>query len=130
MTAPRSYGERTFRLVRDAAAGHGGRTVKSLGDGLMIVFASAIEAVAAAAAIQAEVATTLDDGPADGRVRVGLHVGEPIRDEGDYFGRPVVLARRLCDAAGPGQILASDLVRNLVKVAAARSSSARSAAAR
>jgi len=47
-----------FRLVRDAASGHGGRTVKSLGDGLMIVFASAIEAVAAAAAIQAEVATT------------------------------------------------------------------------
>ena len=42
-----------FRLVRDAAAAHGGRTVKSLGDGLMIVFASAIEAVASAAAIQA-----------------------------------------------------------------------------
>jgi class 3 adenylate cyclase/DNA-binding CsgD family transcriptional regulator/tetratricopeptide (TPR) repeat protein len=103
-----------FRLVRDAASAHGGRTVKSLGDGLMIVFASAVEAVAAAAAIQAAVATTLDDGPADGRVRVGLHVGEPIRDEGDYFGRPVVVARRLCDAAGPGQILASDLVRNLV----------------
>ncbi len=105
-----------FRLVRDAAASHGGRTVKSLGDGLMIVFASAVEAVLAAGAIQAAVATTLDDDPrADGRVRVGLHVGEPIRDEGDYFGRPVVLARRLCDAAGPGQILASDLVRNLVK---------------
>ncbi len=105
-----------FRLVRDAAAAHGGRTVKSLGDGLMIVFASAVEAVVAAAAIQAAVATTLDDeSGADGRVRVGLHVGEPIRDEGDYFGRPVVIARRLCDAAGPGQILASDLVRNLVK---------------
>ncbi|HEV7526520.1 MAG TPA: AAA family ATPase [Acidimicrobiia bacterium] len=103
-----------FRLVRDAAATHGGRTVKSLGDGLMIVFASAVEAVAAAAAIQARVASTLDDGSHDGRVRVGLHVGEPIRDEGDYFGRPVVIARRLCDAAGPSQVLASDLVRNLV----------------
>src|SRR5215831_21423604 len=34
-----------FRLVRDAAASHGGRTVKSLGDGLMIVFASAVQAV-------------------------------------------------------------------------------------
>src|SRR5947208_14213916 len=57
-----------FRLVRDAAAAHGGRTVKSLGDGLMIVFASAIEAVAAAAAIQRAVAKTLDRSTgADGR---------------------------------------------------------------
>jgi len=104
-----------FRLVRDAAAAHGGKTVKSLGDGLMIVFASAVQAVTAAAAIQAAVATTLDPFSGnDGRVRFGLHVGEPIRDEGDYFGRPVVIARRLCDGAGPGQILASDLVRNLV----------------
>ncbi|MDQ1384316.1 MAG: hypothetical protein QOG65_1695, partial [Actinomycetota bacterium] len=103
-----------FRLVRDAAGAHGGRTVKSLGDGLMIVFASAVEAVAAAATIQQRVASALAAADTtDGRVRVGLHVGEPIRDEGDYFGRPVVIARRLCDAAGPGQILASDLVRNL-----------------
>ena len=119
-----------FRLVRDAAAAHGGRTVKSLGDGLMIVFASAIEAVAAAAAIQVRVTTTVDhDTEREGRVRVGLHVGEPIRDEGDYFGRPVVIARRLCDAAAPGQILASDLVRNLVG-GRAPWSSGRSVAAR
>jgi class 3 adenylate cyclase/ATP/maltotriose-dependent transcriptional regulator MalT len=104
-----------FRLVRDAAASHGGRTVKSLGDGLMIVFASAVQAVAAAASIQSAVASSHDPtAGAEGRVRVGLHVGEPIRDEGDYFGRPVVIARRLCDGAAPGQILASDLVRNLV----------------
>jgi class 3 adenylate cyclase/DNA-binding CsgD family transcriptional regulator/tetratricopeptide (TPR) repeat protein len=104
-----------FRLVRDAAASHGGRTVKSLGDGLMIVFASAVQAVAAAASIQSAVASSHDPAAgSEGRVRVGLHVGEPIRDEGDYFGRPVVIARRLCDGAAPGQILASDLVRNLV----------------
>jgi class 3 adenylate cyclase/ATP/maltotriose-dependent transcriptional regulator MalT len=103
-----------FRLVRDTAAAHGGRTVKSLGDGLVMTFASAVEAVAAAAGIQERVATALAAADTtDGRVRVGLHVGEPIRDEGDHFGRPVVMARRLCDAAGPGQILASDLVRDL-----------------
>ena len=60
-----------FRLVRDAAAAHGGRTVKSLGDGLMIVFASAIEAVVAAATIQQRVATTLDGRVADRRPRPG-----------------------------------------------------------
>ena len=49
-----------FRLVRDAAAAHGGRTVKSLGDGLMIVFASAIEAVRPRPAIQVRVTTTVD----------------------------------------------------------------------
>jgi class 3 adenylate cyclase/DNA-binding CsgD family transcriptional regulator len=110
-----SFRRAHFRLVRDAAASHGGRTVKSLGDGLMIVFASAVQAVAAAASIQSAVASSHDPAAgAEGRVRVGLHVGEPIRDEGDYFGRPVVIARRLCDGAAPGQILASDLVRNLV----------------
>ena len=48
-------------------------------------------------------------------IRIGLHVGEPIRDEDDYFGTSVVIARRLCDGAAPGQILASDLVRELVE---------------
>ena len=70
-SAPRSCGGRTSASSPDATRlPHGSRTVKSLGDGLMIVFASAVEAVAAAAAIQAAVATTLDDDPrADGRVR-------------------------------------------------------------
>ena len=48
------------------------------------------------------------------RVRVGLNVGEPIRDEDDYFGTPVVVAKRLCDTADGGQILASELLRALV----------------
>jgi DNA-binding CsgD family transcriptional regulator/class 3 adenylate cyclase len=47
-------------------------------------------------------------------VRVGLHVGEPIQDDNEYFGTPVVVAKRLCDAAAAGQILASGLVRGLV----------------
>ena len=44
-------------------------------------------------------------------VRIGLHVGEPIRDEDDYFGTSVVVAKRLCDRAEGGQIIASELVR-------------------
>jgi tetratricopeptide (TPR) repeat protein len=47
-------------------------------------------------------------------VRVGLNVGEAIRDESDYFGTAVVIARRLCDKAGAGQIFASDLVVRLL----------------
>ena len=38
----------------------------------------------------------------------------PVRDEDDYFGAAVVVAKRLCDSAGAGQILISSLVRGLV----------------
>src|SRR5262249_47253445 len=48
------------------------------------------------------------------RIRVGLHVGEPIRREDDYFGTAVVVAKRLCDSARGGQILVSELTRELV----------------
>ncbi|MGH9036330.1 MAG: AAA family ATPase, partial [Acidimicrobiia bacterium] len=47
-------------------------------------------------------------------VRVGLHAGEPVADDDDFFGAAVVVAKRLCDRAGGGQILASDVIRNLV----------------
>jgi tetratricopeptide (TPR) repeat protein len=42
-----------------------------------------------------------------------MNAGEPIRDEDDYFGLPVVVAKRLCDKAGGGQILVSEVVRRL-----------------
>jgi len=47
-------------------------------------------------------------------MRVGLHAGEAVKEGDDYFGTPVVIAKRLCDLAAPGQILASHLVRALV----------------
>jgi class 3 adenylate cyclase/tetratricopeptide (TPR) repeat protein len=100
-----------FRLLREVAGTHGGQEVKNLGDGLMVAFASAVDAVACAIAIQQAVNRQAEE---DLAVRVGLNVGEPIVDEGDYFGTPVVVAKRLCDAAAAGQILASDVVRALV----------------
>jgi tetratricopeptide (TPR) repeat protein len=48
-------------------------------------------------------------------VRVGLHVGEPVVDEDDYFGISVNIAKRLCDSAEAGQIIASDVVRQLAE---------------
>ncbi|MGH8973885.1 MAG: BTAD domain-containing putative transcriptional regulator, partial [Acidimicrobiia bacterium] len=103
-----------FRLVRDAVAAHGGTEVKTLGDGVMVAFTSPLAAIRCAVALQQTIerdnrrrATTL-------AVRVGLHAGEPISHEDDYFGTPVVVAKRLCDRAEGGQILASALVRALV----------------
>jgi tetratricopeptide (TPR) repeat protein len=81
----------------------------------MVAFASAVDAVAAAIGMQQAVqrhAERIGDDRLG--VRVGLNVGEPILDEDDYFGTPVVIAKRLCDAGDSGQILASDVVRALV----------------
>jgi class 3 adenylate cyclase len=47
-------------------------------------------------------------------VRVGLHAGEALREETDYFGTPVVIARRLCEQARAGQILSSGVVVGLL----------------
>jgi len=89
--------------------------VKKLGDGLMAVFPSSVDAVRCAMAIQRAVARqNLTGGAGRVEVRVGLHAGEPIREEEDYFGTPVVVAKRLCDLANGGQVLTSSLVRDLV----------------
>jgi DNA-binding SARP family transcriptional activator len=103
-----------FGLLREAAGMHGGEEVKNLGDGLMVAFVSAVDALACAITIQQAVHRASANGELALAVRIGLNVGEPIRDEGDYFGTPVVIAKRLCDAGAPGQILASELVRALV----------------
>jgi class 3 adenylate cyclase len=98
-----------FALLREVIAMHGGHEVKSLGDGLMIAFSSAADAVSCAVAI--DKACNDDSGPA--MVRIGIHSGEPVLEDGDYFGICVVIAKRLCDAVEGGGILVSDAVRSL-----------------
>lgn len=95
-----------FAALRTAVAGHGGREVKNLGDGLMVVFESAGAALGCAREMQQTVASGL---------RVGVSAGEAEVDDGDYFGLPVVEAARLCAVAQGGEILVTDLVRALVK---------------
>jgi predicted ATPase/class 3 adenylate cyclase len=100
------------RLLRDAVAAHGGHEVSWLGDGLMVAFDSAIDAVKCAIAMQ-----QASRRPTAGerlQIRAGLNVGEAFVGDSNYFGSPVVIARRLCDRAGPGQIFASDLVARLL----------------
>ena len=101
---------RHFALLRAAVTAHHGHEVKSLGDGLMVVFAAVGDAVACAAEMQAAVSR---EDQALG-LRVGIHVGEPVTEGDDYFGTAVIIARRLCDAAGPGQTLVSESVSQLV----------------
>ena len=94
-------------VVRAALAAHEGEEVKHTGDGIMASFGSAVSAVEAALAIQHDLAG------GEVRVRVGLNAGEPIQEEGDLFGGSVQLAARVCDRAEPGQVLVSNVVREL-----------------
>src|SRR5262245_32272515 len=100
------------RLLKDTVAAHGGEEVKWLGDGLMTVFGSAADAVRGAVAMQ-QAARRRVAGERLAR-RVGLHAGEALREETDYFGTPVVIARRLCEQTQAGQILASGVVVGLL----------------
>ncbi len=96
-----------FALLRREIAAAGGEEVKSLGDGLMVAFRSARAALVCAVAMQQAVAAANRSGPPV-QIRVGLHRGEPHREEDDFFGMAVVVARRLCDRAQGGEILASE----------------------
>jgi len=100
------------QVVREALRAHDGREIKHTGDGIMASFASASQAVACAIAIQRAVAASVGAGDSF-RVRIGLNAGEPVAEEDDLFGTAVQLAKRACDAAAPGQILASNVVREL-----------------
>jgi len=104
-----------FALLREVVARSGGDEVKNLGDGLMVTFPSVIQAAECAVTMQHSLYERHRSGADLAlRIRIGLHVGEPFRDEGDFFGTAVVVAKRLCDRADPGQILASELVASLV----------------
>jgi class 3 adenylate cyclase/DNA-binding NarL/FixJ family response regulator len=106
---------RHFALLRRTIQFHGGREVKSLGDGLMAVFDSATDGVRCAVEMQRAIDEDNRRAHAERiAIRVGLGMGEATVEGGDYFGSPVVEASRLCDQAGPGEILATDMVRVLV----------------
>jgi class 3 adenylate cyclase len=101
--------------VNAAVEGAGGRVVKTLGDGVMASFESALGALRAAAEIQVAV-ERLDaaHGGIGIAARVGVAAGEPIRDGEDLHGMSVVIASRLSSAAGTGEVLVQDLVQALV----------------
>ena len=101
--------------VRGALDSYNGREIKHTGDGIMASFFSASRALGCALHIQYKLAARNAANPEDAvRVRIGLNAGEPIAEGNDLFGTSVQLARRICDRAEPGQVLVSDVVRQLV----------------
>jgi len=102
-------------LIRRQLAAHRGFEVKSQGDGFMVAFGSARSALRCAIAIQRDLAARRDQsGSQVLRVRIGLHTGEVIREQQDFFGHTVILAARIGAKANGGEILVSALSRSLV----------------
>jgi adenylate cyclase len=97
-------------VVREALAVQGGTEIKHTGDGIMASFPTASGALECAVAIQRAVEQRAD---ANLRVHIGLNAGEPVAEEQDLFGTAVQLARRICDHGEAGQILVSNVVREL-----------------
>jgi predicted ATPase/class 3 adenylate cyclase len=102
-------------ILRDAVVAHGGQVVKTTGDGIHAVFATAHDALGAAVAMQLGLATEPfgETGPL--RVRMGVHTCEAEYREGDYFGSEVNRAARLMSVAHGGQVVVSSVTSGLVR---------------
>jgi class 3 adenylate cyclase len=102
-----------FGLLRRALERTAGSEVKNLGDGLMVVFDSAVQSLACAIEMQQAVEARNRRAGEQLGVRIGVSVGDATVEDGDYFGEPVVQAARLCAHAGGGQIVVGELVRQV-----------------
>src|SRR5438874_283512 len=110
-------------LVDPAIASRRGRIVKTTGDGLLVEFASVVDAVRSAVEVQRAMAEQNAAVPQDRRIefRIGIHVGDIIFDDNDIFGDGVNIAARLEGIAEPGGVCMSDdayrQVRGKVEIA-------------
>jgi TolB-like protein len=96
---------------------HGGRIVKTTGDGLLAEFPSVVDAVRCAVEVQRGMAERNVAVPAPERIefRIGINLGDVIVEEGDIFGDGVNIAARLESLAEPGGVLISNNVHDQVR---------------
>jgi adenylate cyclase len=104
-------------VVDPAIAKHGGRIVKTTGDGLLLEFPSVVNAVRCAFEVQQAMAAKIADVPEDRRItfRIGINIGDIIVDGDDIFGDGVNVAARLQEIAEPGGICISTRVHEDVR---------------
>lgn len=100
-------------LIDPTIAAHRGRLVKLMGDGALVEFASAVDAVQCAVELQEAMAERTADEPEDRRIvfRIGINIGDLIVDGEDLYGDGVNIAARLEKLAPPGGVC---LARNVV----------------
>ena len=101
-------------IIRRQIGLHRGFEVKTIGDAFMVAFQSAVQAVRCAAAIQRDFAKRNEKANPRIRVRIGLHTGEAVKVEDDFYGRHINYAARVANVAKPGQIVVSALLHDVV----------------
>jgi adenylate cyclase len=109
--------QRRVELVEPAIARHHGRIFKLMGDGLLVEFGSAVDAIECAATIQQAMTDANREMPQDRRIdlRIGLHVGDVIIEGDDRHGEAVNVAVRLEQVAQPGGICISRRVMGMAR---------------
>jgi adenylate cyclase len=100
-------------VIDPKIAEHRGRLVKTTGDGLLVEFASVVDALRCAVEVQREMAGRSTPVPLDNRIefRIGINVGDIVVEDGDIFGDGVNVAARLEALAEPGGICVSARVQ-------------------
>jgi adenylate cyclase len=102
------------RATREALQRFSGTEVKTMGDGFLASFRSIQRALDCAVELQRRLSSEEHGLPAGFRIRVGINAGEPIEEDGDLFGSSVITAARIVGLAKGGEILVSNVVRELV----------------
>ena len=102
-------------IGREAVEAHGGRVVKTTGDGMHAVFDDPLGAIRATLALQQALADAAATAGIALRVRCGVHLGVDERRDDDFYGPAVNRAARIMAAAHGGQILASEAVALVVR---------------
>jgi pilus assembly protein CpaF len=102
-------------IIEEKITEHAGRRIKGLGDGVMVSFGSTRHAVECGIAIQRGIAEYSKQNPERKlKIRIGINTGEVVEEAGDIFGAAVNVAARVAGKAKGGEILVSEIVRDLV----------------
>jgi len=107
--------ERHDALLRGAVEQHRGQVVKTTGDGLHAVFITTRDALDAALTAQGALAAEPWGAPGELRVRMGLHTGDAVVRDGDYYGPATNRAARVMAAAHGGQVVLSHATEEIVR---------------
>jgi len=101
-------------IIRQQIATHQGFVANTTGDGFMVTFSSARQAIQCALAIQGAFQKWCLEHPGEPiHVKIGLHTGEVIKDKGDFIGRAVLVAAKIAAQAKGGEVLLSATMKEL-----------------
>ncbi len=109
--------DRQRSLIEDVLSDFDGRLIKSTGDGFLLEFTSALQALQAAIDIQRRVAEANEAAPSNERlqIRIGIHLGDVLKRDGDVYGNGVNVAARIEPLAESGGICVSRAVHEQVR---------------